>query len=113
MPTVLPVSQSAPPWSPCLCPFVFAPCLICLLNFCLLCFAHTRIGTQTQQWHAGDNVGTGTDFTIFSKVDGIVVYSKKPGRDIVSVSCLVLFSRVFLDFLGGRKGGAGGSRCGV
>jgi ribosomal protein L27 len=36
------------------------------------------------QWHEGDNVGTGKDFTIFSKVDGIVVYSKRPGRNLVS-----------------------------
>lgn len=40
--------------------------------------------TSLLQWHAGDNVGTGTDFTIFSKVDGIVIYSKRPGRNLVS-----------------------------
>lgn len=39
------------------------------------------------QWHAGDNVGTGKDYTLFSKVDGIVIYSKKPGRDYVSCFC--------------------------
>lgn len=36
------------------------------------------------QWHAGDNVGTGDDYTIFSKVEGIVIYSKRPGRNLVS-----------------------------
>jgi hypothetical protein len=35
------------------------------------------------QWHAGDNVGTGTDYTLFSTVDGIVIYSKKPDRNLV------------------------------
>lgn len=50
----------------------------------LSCCAVARI-TSLLQWHAGDNVGTGTDFTIFSKVDGIVIYSKRPGRSLVRV----------------------------
>jgi ribosomal protein L27 len=29
------------------------------------------------QWSAGDNVGTGKDFTLFSTVEGIVVFKKK------------------------------------
>lgn len=37
------------------------------------------------QWHAGDNVGTGSDYTLFSTVDGIVIYSKKKDRSYVSI----------------------------
>lgn len=29
-------------------------------------------------------MGTGDDYTIFSKVEGIVIYSKRPGRNLVS-----------------------------
>lgn len=36
------------------------------------------------QWHAGDNVGTGGDYTLFSTVDGIVIYSKKKDKSYVS-----------------------------
>ncbi|GBF88616.1 50S ribosomal protein L27 [Raphidocelis subcapitata] len=36
-------------------------------------------------WHAGDNVGTGKDYTLFSTIDGMVVYSEKDGRARVSV----------------------------
>jgi hypothetical protein len=35
------------------------------------------------QWHAGENVGCGKDYTIFSKVDGIVIYSKKKDQSKV------------------------------
>lgn len=28
-------------------------------------------------WHAGDNVGTGKDYTLFSTVDGVVVFHKR------------------------------------
>ncbi|WIA23097.1 hypothetical protein OEZ85_001437 [Tetradesmus obliquus] len=37
------------------------------------------------QWHAGENVGCGKDYTIFSKVDGIVIYSKKKDQPKISV----------------------------
>jgi large subunit ribosomal protein L27 len=36
-------------------------------------------------FHAGRNVGTGTDFTLFAKVDGEVVYNTSGKRKIVSV----------------------------
>lgn len=36
-------------------------------------------------WHAGDNVGTGKDYTLFSTIDGVVVYQKKSDRSKVSV----------------------------
>eukprot|EP00879_Flechtneria_rotunda_P002572 GHRR01002771.1.p1 GENE.GHRR01002771.1~~GHRR01002771.1.p1 ORF type:complete len:174 (+),score=52.80 GHRR01002771.1:65-586(+) len=36
-------------------------------------------------WHAGENVGTGKDYTIFSKVDGIVIYSKRKDRSLIHV----------------------------
>ncbi len=29
------------------------------------------------QWGAGDNVGTGKDYTLFSTIEGIVVFKKK------------------------------------
>jgi len=35
------------------------------------------------QWHAGDNVGTGKDYTLFSTIDGVVVYQKKSDRSKV------------------------------
>lgn len=35
------------------------------------------------QWYAGDNVGTGKDYTLFSTIDGIVVYQKKQDRSKV------------------------------
>lgn len=38
------------------------------------------------QWHPGDNVGMGTDHTIFSKVEGTVEFATKAkGRVYVSV----------------------------
>jgi large subunit ribosomal protein L27 len=38
-------------------------------------------------YHAGDNVGTGTDYTLFAKADGRVHFRKKgmPQRTFVSV----------------------------
>lgn len=36
-------------------------------------------------WHAGDNVGVGKDYTLYSTIDGIVVYQKKADRSKVSV----------------------------
>lgn len=48
---------------------------VCCAVLCCVCVL---------QWHAGDNVGTGDDYTIFSKVEGIVIYSKRPGRNLVS-----------------------------
>ncbi|MED5370990.1 MAG: 50S ribosomal protein L27 [Myxococcota bacterium] len=41
-----------------------------------------QLGTQ---FHAGDNVGTGRDWTLFSKVDGNVKFEKKRGRRHISV----------------------------
>lgn len=35
-------------------------------------------------WHEGTNTGLGSDFTVYSKVDGIVVYDKKKVRPSVS-----------------------------
>jgi large subunit ribosomal protein L27 len=38
------------------------------------------------KWHPGDNVGMGTDHTIFSKVEGVVEFrTRKSGRAFVSV----------------------------
>jgi large subunit ribosomal protein L27 len=42
----------------------------------------------TVQWHAGENVGCGKDYTIFSKVDGIVIYSKKKDQSKVRLHVL-------------------------
>lgn len=36
-------------------------------------------------WHAGDNVGVGKDYTLFSTIDGIVIFQKKAERSKVSV----------------------------
>ena len=36
-------------------------------------------------FHAGNNVGTGTDYTLFAKVDGEVSYRSKGKRKTVSV----------------------------
>eukprot|EP00877_Chromochloris_zofingiensis_P004139 jgi/Chrzof1/13726/Cz08g09200.t1 len=36
-------------------------------------------------WYAGDNVGTGKDYTLFSTIDGIVVYQKKQDRSKINV----------------------------
>lgn len=36
-------------------------------------------------WHAGDNVGTGKDYTLYSTIDGVVVYQKKAEKSKVSV----------------------------
>eukprot|EP00882_Tetradesmus_deserticola_P001355 GHRQ01001467.1.p1 GENE.GHRQ01001467.1~~GHRQ01001467.1.p1 ORF type:complete len:171 (+),score=62.51 GHRQ01001467.1:124-636(+) len=36
-------------------------------------------------WHAGENVGLGKDYTVFSKVDGIVIYSKKKDQSKINV----------------------------
>jgi len=37
------------------------------------------------KWHPGDNVGLGTDHTIFAKVEGNVAFRKTRGRVYVSV----------------------------
>ena len=41
-----------------------------------------QIGTRI---HPGDNVGLGKDYTLFSKIDGIVKYEKR-GKDRKQVS---------------------------
>uniref|UniRef100_A0A7S0RJZ3 50S ribosomal protein L27, chloroplastic n=1 Tax=Chlamydomonas leiostraca TaxID=1034604 RepID=A0A7S0RJZ3_9CHLO len=41
-----------------------------------------QVGTQ---WHAGNNTDLGKDFTLFSLVDGIVVFDKKKDRAAVHV----------------------------
>jgi large subunit ribosomal protein L27 len=41
-----------------------------------------QLGTQ---FHAGQNVGTGRDWTLFSKVDGQVKFEKRRGRRLISV----------------------------
>ncbi len=35
--------------------------------------------------HPGWNVGLGRDYTIFSKIEGIVKFEKKGGKNVVSV----------------------------
>lgn len=40
-------------------------------------------GLGLLQWHAGDNVGTGKDYTLYSTIDGIVVYQKKAEKSKV------------------------------
>ncbi len=35
------------------------------------------------QWYAGDNVGEGKDYTLFSTIDGIVIFQKKKDRSKV------------------------------
>ncbi len=35
--------------------------------------------------HAGDNVGRGSDDTLFAKIDGVVKYGSRKGRRLVSV----------------------------
>ncbi|MFN3505008.1 MAG: 50S ribosomal protein L27 [Caldimicrobium sp.] len=37
------------------------------------------------KFHPGINVGLGKDYTIFSKVDGVVKFETKKGRKVVSV----------------------------
>ncbi|MFN3568550.1 MAG: 50S ribosomal protein L27 [Caldimicrobium sp.] len=37
------------------------------------------------KFHPGLNVGLGKDYTIFSKIDGIVKFETKKGRKVVSV----------------------------
>lgn len=37
------------------------------------------------QWFPGSNVGQGKDYTLYSLVDGIVVYQKKPDRSLINV----------------------------
>jgi large subunit ribosomal protein L27 len=41
-----------------------------------------QVGTKI---HPGNNVGMGKDFTLFSKIDGVVTYERK-GRDRKKVS---------------------------
>lgn len=41
-----------------------------------------QLGTQ---FHAGQNVGTGRDWTLFSKVDGQVKFERRRGRRQISV----------------------------
>ena len=37
-------------------------------------------------YHAGDNVGTGKDFTLYSRIDGIVKFSRRrANRKFISV----------------------------
>ncbi len=38
------------------------------------------------KFHPGENVGLGTDYTIFSKVAGNVVFGMRRGRKVISVS---------------------------
>ena len=47
-----------------------------------------QIGTRI---HPGDNVGLGKDYTVFSKIDGIVKYEKR-GKDRKQVSVNPLVS---------------------
>ena len=36
-------------------------------------------------FHAGENVGTGKDYTLFSKVDGVVRFEERRNRKLISV----------------------------
>ena len=61
-----------------------------------------RARSSTLQWHAGDNVGLGKDYTLFSTIDGIVVYQKKADRSKVGGSPAALCWR-FGAWLPGRQ----------
>lgn len=37
------------------------------------------------KWHAGDNVGTGRDYTLFALVDGNVEFKKTRERTIIGI----------------------------
>lgn len=37
------------------------------------------------KFHPGNNVGLGKDYTIFSKIDGVVKFEERKGRKFVSV----------------------------
>lgn len=37
------------------------------------------------KFHPGFNVGLGRDYTIFSKIDGIVKFERRKGKTVVSV----------------------------
>jgi large subunit ribosomal protein L27 len=51
-----------------------------------VCTAGSIIVRQTGTVvHPGRNIGVGRDWTLFSKVDGIVKFARKGGRKIVSV----------------------------
>ena len=41
-----------------------------------------QVGTKI---HAGRNCGLGSDYTVFSKVDGVVTYGKSRGRTLAHV----------------------------
>jgi len=41
-----------------------------------------QLGTQ---FHAGQNVGTGKDWTLYSKVDGVVKFEQRNNRKLISV----------------------------
>ncbi len=36
-------------------------------------------------YHPGVNVGLGNDYTVFAKVDGVVDFSRKRGKRVISV----------------------------
>ena len=36
-------------------------------------------------WHAGENASLGKDYTLFSTVEGIVIFDEKNGRQVVNV----------------------------
>ncbi|MCP5513918.1 MAG: 50S ribosomal protein L27 [Spirochaetales bacterium] len=40
------------------------------------------------KYHPGINVGLGTDYTIFAKEDGKIVFSDKKGKKVISVETL-------------------------
>lgn len=40
------------------------------------------------QWHPGENVGMGSDHTIFSKIAGVVKFVKKGRKDRIYVNVL-------------------------
>lgn len=54
-----------------------------------VCTAGSIIIRQVgSSFHAGTNVGTGRDYTLFSKVDGVVRFGKRNNRKVISVEPL-------------------------
>ncbi len=38
------------------------------------------------RFHPGDNVGRGRDDTLFAKIDGTVLFQKRKGRKLISIT---------------------------
>lgn len=56
----------------------------CVGGMQLMVLAHTlHAVTLRVQWYAGDNADLGKDYTLYSKIDGIVIYQKKQEKSKV------------------------------